>query len=186
MDQLGAAVTQTSRQEVAAIRHSKDVHVTLKYERIHFLERNIFLIIEVYYFPTHARSLPCLTPRRDVGVSPYQAGQFFSVARSRNFFRPVYQKSSFNFGKSSANWTKTSIEHTHEGKIEMKKFFCVSGSVSVPVLLNKELLQKIFSDPFPATFGKIRPQILPANFISLRPLLSFLAEISATWQHCNF
>jgi hypothetical protein len=33
--------------------------------------------------------------------------------------------------------------------------------------------------------AKIRPQILSANFFFLRPFLSFLAGISATWQHCS-
>jgi hypothetical protein len=56
--------------------------------------------------------------------------------------------------------------------------------VSVP--LNKELFYEIFSGPCSATFGKIQPQILPVNFIFPRPLLSFLAEISATWQHWSF
>jgi hypothetical protein len=49
-------------------------------------------------------------------------------------FWPVHQKSSANFGKSSANLIKTSIQHTREGSIrnEIKDFF-VSESVSVPL-----------------------------------------------------
>jgi hypothetical protein len=51
---------------------------------------------------------------------------------------------------------------------------------------NKELLLKIFW-PFFCHFlvksAKIRPQIISAKFFFLRPLLSFLAGISATWQH---
>jgi hypothetical protein len=83
-------------------------------------------------------------------------------------FRPVLQKRQFNI-------------HT-KGQFEMKlKFFFVSESASVTI--NKELLQKIFSGPFSATLGTIRPQILPANFIFPWPLLSFLEEILAAWQH---
>jgi hypothetical protein len=81
-------------------------------------------------------------------------------------FRPVLQKRQFNI-------------HT-KGQYEMK-FFFVSESTSETI--NKELFLKIFSGPFSATFGKIRPQILPANFVLPWPLLSILAEILATWQH---
>jgi hypothetical protein len=42
-------------------------------------------------------------------------------------FRPVHQKSSANFGKSLAIFTKTSMQHSHEGSIryEMKVFLCL-------------------------------------------------------------
>jgi hypothetical protein len=110
------------------------------------------------------------------------------IARSRNCFPASISKKFGQFWKKLANLTKTSIQHTHEGSVRNQfKLFFVSESVSV--LLNQELLYKIFSGPFSATFGKnstrIRSQILPANFIFPRPLLSFLAKISATWQHCS-
>ncbi len=54
-------------------------------------------------------------------------------------FRPVHQKSLANFGKSSANLIKTSMQHTHKGLIQNEvKVFFVSECVSVQ--LNKELL----------------------------------------------
>jgi hypothetical protein len=76
-----------------------------------------------------------------------------------------------------------------KGQFKMKvKFFFVSESM--PVLLNKEFFRKYSLVPFLpllVKFGqnsaKIRPEILSDNFIFLRPLLSFLAEISATWQY---
>ncbi len=69
-------------------------------------------------------------------------------------FPPKHQKCSANFGKSSANL------------IKIRNFFRkYSAAQYLPLLV------------------KIRSQILSANFIFPRPLLSFLAEISATWQH---
>jgi hypothetical protein len=51
----------------------------------------------------------------------------------------------------------------------------------------KELLQKLFSGPFSATFGtKVGQYSATDSFgqlFFLRPLLSLSAEISATWQH---
>jgi len=48
---------------------------------------------------------------------------------------------------------------------------------------NKELFWKFSAAPFLPVFGKIS-QNSATNFFFLRPLLSFLAGISATWQHC--
>ncbi len=47
---------------------------------------------------------------------------------------------------------------------------------------NKELFWKFSAAPFLPVFGKIS-QNSATNFFFLRPLLSFLAGTSATWQH---
>jgi hypothetical protein len=40
-----------------------------------------------------------------------------------------------------------------------------------------------FFGPFWENPAKIRPQIFPATYILIRPLLSFAAEESASWEH---
>jgi hypothetical protein len=51
----------------------------------------------------------------------------------------------------------------------------------------KEILQKLFSGPFSATFGtKVGQYSATDSFgqlFFLRPILSFFTELSATWQH---
>ncbi len=49
-------------------------------------------------------------------------------------FRPVYQKSSANSGKCSANFTKTSMQYTPTGSIRNEvKVYHVAESVSGPL-----------------------------------------------------
>jgi hypothetical protein len=52
-----------------------------------------------------------------------------------------------------------------------------------PVHEKSSAKKEISSAPFQQNLAKIRIQILPANFLFLRPFLSFLAGISTTWQH---
>jgi hypothetical protein len=57
----------------------------------------------------------------------------------------------------------------------------------LPVLPGPEIILQPVHQKSSANSGKssanFRPQILPTNYFFLRPLVSFLAGISATWQH---
>jgi hypothetical protein len=59
----------------------------------------------------------------------------------------------------------------------------ISGKYMKKVRPRRKFFKKIYLAPFLQNSAKIQPQILPANFCFLRPLLSFLAGILATWQH---
>ncbi len=73
-----------------------------------------------------------------------------------------------------------------------KTYYVVQKSVKIPDFLylhmekcrtqNTLRIRPLFG-PFWENPAKIRPQICPAAYIFIRPLLSFAAEESASWEH---
>jgi hypothetical protein len=78
-------------------------------------------------------------------------------------FRPLHQIISANFGTSLANFTKTSMQHSHEDK-------------------NKELLKKYSSAPFGKCCKNSATNSSGQFYFSPVPCELF-GRNSATWQH---
>jgi hypothetical protein len=45
--------------------------------------------------------------------------------------------------------------------------------------------KQLRTEPFFGPFWEIQPEICPAAYIFIRPLLSFAAAESASWEHCT-
>ncbi len=112
-----------------------------------------------------------------------------TVARSRIFFLASTWKKFGHFWKKFSQFSHIKAkQRLAEGSTKLEIKFCYCPWVFVITVKEGNSFQK-FLRPLFCHFwqnsAKSRPKILPANFFFLRPLLSFLAGISATWQHCS-